>query len=142
MIALEETETEVGSCSARKTDRVPGKSRGAVRAVSTKMRRRNSKPFHEQKNSERCALRKADACLLCRRCVSLACLPGDECEGLRGRVFGVSGAPRLPCNHGFRKCPTHQCRHRCPRRTEGNASPSSTHLRHNTARWTLVASHL
>ena len=62
------------------------------------------------------------------RCVSLACLPGDECEGLRGRVFGVSCAPRLPCNHGFRKCPTHQCRHRCPRRTEGNASPSSTHL--------------
>ena len=142
MIALEETETEVGSCSARKTDRVPGKSPWRCPGSIYKNAQAKLETFNEQKNSERCALRKADACLLCRRCVSLACLPGDECEGLRGRVFGVSGAPRLPCNHGFRKCPTHQCRHRCPRRTEGNASPSSTHLRHNTARWTLVASHL
>ena len=142
MIALEETETEVGSCSARKTDRVPGKSRGAVRAESTKMRRRNSKPLTSRKIAKgaRCEKRTRACCV--EDAFLWRCLPGDECEGLRGRVFGVSGAPRLPCNHGFRKCPTHQCRHRCPRRTEGNASPSSTHLRHNTARWTLVASHL
>ena len=42
------------------------------------------------------------------RCVSLACLPGDECEGLRGRICDVSCEPRLLCTHSFRKLTTHR----------------------------------
>ena len=61
-----------------------------------------------QKQAEVRAQRKAGACLLGSRCVSLACLPGDECEGLRGRVCGVSCEPRLLCTHSFRKLTTHR----------------------------------
>ena len=95
MIALEETETEVGSCSARKTDRVPGKSRGAVRAVSTKMRRRKGNLFTSRKIAKgaRCEKRTRACCVedafLWRAClvmnaracgdVSLVCRARRDC---------------------------------------------------------------